>query len=92
MYYYPFYCYRQFPSTIAALESITDDLSHNGYVCVYKKLVDAQEAGRKMLCDDDDYGIIVLKHFGFGIYEYFLCDSPTEYHRTINLGDKLLIK
>lgn len=60
VYYYPYYCYRHFPSLEDGLVEIIGDIALHGKIGVYQNLENATNAGREMLCDDDTFGILVI--------------------------------
>ena len=60
IYYYPYYCYRHFPSLEDGLVEILNGIIMFGKIEIYQNLDNAIKAGEEMLCDDDTYGILVI--------------------------------
>ena len=60
IYYFPYYCYRSFPNLTRGIVEILCDITIAGKIKIYKTLNNAITAGEEMLCDDDDFGILVI--------------------------------
>lgn len=60
IYYYPYYCYRHFPSLEDGLVDIINTIANVGKIAIYQNLENASKAGNEMLCDDDTFGILVI--------------------------------
>ena len=60
IYYYPYYCYRHFPSLEDGLVEILDGIINHEKIGIYQNLENAAKAGNEMLCDDDTFGILII--------------------------------
>ena len=60
IYYFPYYCYRSFPELTRGIIEILNNITISGKIKVYQNLDNAIIAGEEMLCDDDDFGILVI--------------------------------
>ena len=69
-YYFPFYCYREFPTFSVGIETVLQRLLNYDKIEVYKTYDEAVEVGNRMLCDDDCFGILEIERKKDG-YLYF---------------------
>ena len=95
IFYFPYRLERKWPSEKEAILSLLECLIHGWKITVYSTLELAQQAGKKMLCDDDTYGILVMDFTRGFLYVYEPKDINKFHWNTyisFEIGEKMQLK